>query len=355
MSTKPLYLSEKDQKALQHAANGLELYLSSKEADFRYARETPENIPERQSILETASIVQIATNFSFTGILGVGLVLSALHPENNPIWGMIGAPLLLPVAASIRAWCKVRKIPEDPEPIGTVLSNAMSGIKKWNKLALATIGAAAIASTLLAAQVASPDYNYAKLKSSTSVTRLADPGVSNKFLSASAPLDFAATTIDDLEASNRSSAPERAKQLKAASVDYLKDVQSKKDSPEYKNLFTISTSNMIISKPYLAFVMTEDTKNAYIEQAFTSLREIPVTEKKPMVSSEAVERYRDAFFKFCRLAKDNLKAKEAVHTAELAMRGKVVGTGKYSAEFFTDIIRKKTVGASEACPNLGPN
>ena len=83
----------------------------------------------------------------------------------------------------IRDWCKTRRDAKEPEPIGKAVTTAARHMgKTWSKLSLAALGAAAIASTMVAAHVASPDYDYAQLKSSTSLTRLAEPGVSNKIL-----------------------------------------------------------------------------------------------------------------------------------------------------------------------------
>ena len=290
---------------------------------------------EKQKESESIHISSVVVGLAYTGIWNAGLVAAALQPENNLMSAAIGAPGLLLTGCLVRDWCKTRRDAKEPEPIGKAVTTAARHMgETWSKLSLAALGAAAIASTMFAAHVASPDYDYAQLKSSTSLTRLAEPGVSNKILESfnmqgianninsrgsTTPLASAETTIKDLSSSTRGIALERTEILKQASIDYLRAALANKDGPAYKSVFQKSESQTIANSPYLKEILPDSVKTEFATEALANISAIQVRSMgKRKVSGELKNSYTYSLIQLCRYA-NNPETKEAVNQNWLAM------------------------------------
>lgn len=277
---------------------------------------------QQQSLHETHKLAAIVTNISFTGLLGAGLVASAIQPENSFAIAALGAVLLIPTGNAVRKWCRQRRVPENPEPLGDVLKTTVNRIKDWGWISLAAIGAAAIATTMLAAHVAKPDYDYAYLKNSTSSTRLADPGASNKKFNKDNLLQNAAWTLTGLSEATRGNAAEKGDALKQSMIDYLRATVAKEGTPAYKNLFSAKEAETIGAAPYLRELLPASVTSQYITQAFATVKNVPLTAKGKEISGEAKTEYVQALTQLCKYA-NNPETKEAVNQSWLATATKV--------------------------------
>lgn len=277
--------------------------------------------PVRQSVMETSRLASLVSNLSFTGLLGTGLLASAIQPENSIVLPALGAALLIPTAKAIQNWCRERRRPENPEPIGAVLKTAARRMS-WDRPFLTVIGVAAIATTMLAVHVASPDYNYGYLKDSTSITRLAEKGANNKLFNKDNPLESAAQTIKSLSSSNRTGAQEKAETLKKASLDYLRASLANKNSAEYKKIFSVEESATIGGTPYLKDALPSSVTAQYTAQALFTVANAARTTSKE-VSRDMKGYYVYSLIQLCRYA-NNPETKQVVNQSWKAMAAKIV-------------------------------
>lgn len=257
-------------------------------------RDYPEDSPVRQSVMETSRLAAIVKRLSFTGLLGAGLIASGFQPEQSIGVVALGAVLLIPTALAIQSWCAQRRIPKKPEPLVDVLKTAVRRIPKRLDFSLTIVGVTAIACTMLAVNMAEPDYDYPYLQNSTSMTRLGDSNASNKsFDGRIPPLSSAAITIESLESATRFDNKERVKALKKASADYLRTTIQKQGSPEYKRLFVTYEEEIVRKTPYLREILPRSMKDQYTMQAIANIeyaarktsRDVSIEEKRQYIHS----------------------------------------------------------------------